>query len=527
MEQNNCIYNRVAMYLRKSRQDIELENNGAEDTLSRHRRRLLDVAQRMNLTILRIYEEVVSGDTIAGRPQMQQLLKDVEAGMYDAVLCHDIDRLGRGGMRDQGTILDTFKWAGVAIITPDKIWDLSFELDEEGLEFRTLGARFEYRMIRKRMNQGRQQSIQSGLFIGHIPPYGYERVKRQGAKGWILSPIEPEATVVRDIYRWFLGEGCVAIGTALIARRLNERGVQSPGKGNDWTPCAVRRILSNQEYCGYICSGLRKGVKTIKDGVVTVSRPRRAPELYKGLHEPIVTEEQSKMAIAKLSKNKSRPGPKNVVMTNPLSGLVYCHFCKRSMIRRPYSNGRPPSIMCAYTSCPCVSSDFATVEAAILEGLSEWLKDFENNFEVTQENNVAEINSLESAVAAANAELDKLDRQKQRTYTLVEQGVYTTDVFTERMQALSEEINSTKARISDLQKELNTARTVLEHKRQLIPNVKHVLSAYEHCQTAKEKNDLLKAVLDHVEYFKSNRERWGNGSDLKITLFPAFPGKKP
>lgn len=525
MEQSNRIFNRVAIYLRKSRQDIELENNGAEDTLSRHRRRLLEVAQKMNLTILKIYEEVVSGDTIAGRPQMQQLLKDVEDGLYDAVLCHDIDRLGRGGMRDQGTILDTFKWAGVAIITPDKVWDLSFELDEEGLEFRTLGARFEYRMIRKRMNQGRQQSVQSGLFIGHTPPYGYQRIKRQGAKGWILSPIEPEASIVKDIYRWYLGDGCPPIGTSLIVRKLNERGIRSPGKGKDWTPCAVRRILSNQTYCGYICSGVRKVVKTVKDGVVTVSRPRSVPVLYKGLHEPIITEEESHMAIAKLAKNKSRPGPKNVEMTNPLSGLVYCYFCGRSMVRRTYSNGRPPSIMCVYTSCPCVSSDFSMIEDAILDGLGEWLKDFENNFTITQENNVAEIESLESAIAAANAELEKLDQQKQRIYTFLEQGVYTTDVFTERMQALSDEINKTTVQLSDLQKELQSAQTALDHKRKLIPNVKHVLSAYKHCQTAQEKNDLLRAVLDHVEYFKSNRERWGDGSDLKITLFPAFPDK--
>ena len=353
----------------------------------------------------------------------------------------------------------------------------------------------------------------------------YERIKRQGAKGWILSPIEPEASIVKDIYRWYIGDGCPPIGTSLIARKLNERGIRSPGQGKDWTPCAIRRILSNQEYCGYICSGVRRVVKTVKDGVVTVSRPRSAPVLYKGLHEPIITEEQSQIALDKLSKNKSRPGPKNVEMTNPLSGLVYCHFCGRSMVRRTYTNGRPPSIICIYTSCPCVSSDFSIIENAILDGLREWLKDFENKFSTTQENNVAEIESLESAIAAAVAELEKFDQQKKRIYTLVEQGVYTTDVFTERMQTLLAEQNKAKAHLSDLQKELQATQTALEHKRQLIPNVKHVLSAYKHCQTAKEKNDLLRAVLDHVEYFKSNRERWGNGSDLKITLFPALPSK--
>ena len=40
---------------------------------------------------------------------MLRLLKDVEDGCYDAVLCMDLDRLSRGRMRDQGVILDTFR----------------------------------------------------------------------------------------------------------------------------------------------------------------------------------------------------------------------------------------------------------------------------------------------------------------------------------------------------------------------------------------------------------------------------------
>ena len=56
-------YSRVAMYLRKSRRDVELEAVGAEDTLQRHRRVLLELARQMELTVTKIYQEVVSGDT--------------------------------------------------------------------------------------------------------------------------------------------------------------------------------------------------------------------------------------------------------------------------------------------------------------------------------------------------------------------------------------------------------------------------------------------------------------------------------
>ena len=55
----------VCIYLRKSRRDLELEQRGGEDTLARHRAILLADAHHWGLKISAIYEEVVTGDTIA------------------------------------------------------------------------------------------------------------------------------------------------------------------------------------------------------------------------------------------------------------------------------------------------------------------------------------------------------------------------------------------------------------------------------------------------------------------------------
>lgn len=62
------------IYLRKSRADRDAEANGGGDTLLRHRTALLELARRMDLTIFHIFEEVVSGESIANRPEMQKLL---------------------------------------------------------------------------------------------------------------------------------------------------------------------------------------------------------------------------------------------------------------------------------------------------------------------------------------------------------------------------------------------------------------------------------------------------------------------
>ena len=99
----------VAIYLRKSRSDIEdekkaLASGEVYDTLQRHRKELLTFARKNKLKIVDIFEEVVSGDTIEARPEVQSLLENAKDGKYDGVLVVAYDRLGRGDKMDQGLI---------------------------------------------------------------------------------------------------------------------------------------------------------------------------------------------------------------------------------------------------------------------------------------------------------------------------------------------------------------------------------------------------------------------------------------
>lgn len=111
------------MYLRKSRADMEAEAHGEGETLARHERLLLEVAKRGNYNITQIYREIVSGETIAARPVMQQLLQEVEKGIWTGVLVVEIERLARGDTVDQGIMSQTFKYSGTKIITPMKVYD--------------------------------------------------------------------------------------------------------------------------------------------------------------------------------------------------------------------------------------------------------------------------------------------------------------------------------------------------------------------------------------------------------------------
>ena len=84
----------VAIYLRKSRDKKE-----DDDVLSKHRDTLVELCQSQKWNY-KIYEEIASGERLAYRPVIQDMLEIVEDGSYDAVLVMDIDRSGRGNNKD-------------------------------------------------------------------------------------------------------------------------------------------------------------------------------------------------------------------------------------------------------------------------------------------------------------------------------------------------------------------------------------------------------------------------------------------
>ena len=142
-------YEEYLIYLRKSRSDASLEAMGV-DVLERHEQILLDLAKRMNLSIGGIYREVVSGESISARPEMQKLLSEVESGRWEGVLVMEVERLARGDTVDQGIVQRAFQYSGTKIITPTKTYNPNNEFDEEYFEFGLFMSRREYKTIRRR-----------------------------------------------------------------------------------------------------------------------------------------------------------------------------------------------------------------------------------------------------------------------------------------------------------------------------------------------------------------------------------------
>jgi site-specific DNA recombinase len=519
------------IYLRKSRADVEAENRGEEETLARHKRHLLELAGRMKLDVTQIYQEVVSGETIAARPVMQRLLADVDAGLWAGVLVMEVERLARGDTIDQGIVAQAFKFSGTKIITPMKTYDPDNEFDEEYFEFNLFMSRREYKMITRRMQRGRVASVKEGKYVGNRPPYGYRRVKLPG-KGYTLEPDPEQAPVVKLVFEWYTRgvtseDGTLTrIGVAKIVRRLNDMGVV-PQKGSTWANASVHEMLENPVYIGKVRWNRRACVKRMENGQVKRERPRNPSDKWviaDGLHEPLIDKETFAAAREYQSCYRLNPVEDHRGVKNPLAGLVVCGVCGRRMVRRPYQTDKPDTLLCYSTACSNISSHLPSVETKILEALGDWLKQYRLTWQPEVQRYASMIDVKSKMLRKAEQEFDELNRQRDSLHDLLERGIYDADTFLTRSRTLAARIAESQQACESLRADIAAETKREETRRLIVPKVEHLLSVYYDLPTAKAKNDMLKEVLEKVVYTKTAKyHRTKQEETFELELYPRLP----
>lgn len=491
------------IYLRKSRADAELEKLGEGETLARHRRTLTELAERCGYEIGEVYEEIVSGETLATRPQMQRLLTDVESGTWQGVIVMEIERLARGNSIDQGIVMQAFKLTDTLIITPAKVYDPRLEFDEEYLEFGLFMSRREYKTINRRLQAGRIASVKEGNYLGSVPPYGYAKTRLEHGKGYSLAVKEDEAVYVRMIYDWFVHDGLTPIA---IADKLTQMGVRPKKGGSYFSQHTVRTILQNRHYIGKVVWNWRPQKKIVKDGTVKISCPRAPIEdwmIVDGKHEPIISEELFNAAQARLGACARTK--KGVLLRNPFAGIVYCKGCGRAMIYRPHQKCADMLI------CPNKYCDVSAVAYEIFEGIVLAQLRAEVGALRTIAESGAKPSDTDIQIQHLTAELTKIKKQRNSLYDLLEQGIYTKTVFAERQQTLTDREQQIQSAIAE------TRSRVTDRKIQTtICNIDKLLTDW-HTLDPSHKNLLLKLCIDRITYFRAKSNRY-NPQPVEITL---------
>ena len=483
---------KVAIYIRKSRED-----DNKEDTLLRHERILKEYCDKYDLRYSEksIYREIVSGDSINNRPQMQKLLKDVENGLYDGVVVVELQRLSRGNGIDQEIIKETFRKSGTIIYTLNKAYDLSSgdELDEDMLELSLFLSRQELKAIKRRMIRGKKQAQREGYYTGSTIPFGYNKEKQN--KGYVLVPNEDEASIVKMIYNKYAYDG---ENIANLVDYLNDNGIRTR-KGLLWSPILLRKLMKNKIYLGYINS--------TTNGVTTH---------FKGKHLPLIDEETYNAVLERFNNNAPKVKSDNT-LKNPLATFLRCSECGKVMNLRNRKN-RPPMLDCKNKHCNNIGAIFHFVEKKLIDELEKELKGFnyflENTADETKK--IKEIKEKEKAFIKSN--IKKKKEMINRCCEMLEEGIYTKDRYLERVKAIEDDLKALNLKYE----ELDVVEVDEEDRvKNAIPILEKVLEEYWNLNSI-DKNTLLKSIIEKVEYTKTKRkaikDEFDNNFELKLFL---------
>ena len=182
------------------------------------------------------------------RPALRRLMMDIEAGRVDVVVIYKIDRLTRS-LSDFSRMVEVFERHGVSFVSVTQQFNTTTSMGRLMLNVLLSFAQFEREVTGERIRDKITASKKKGLWMGGIPPLGYDVRERR------LVPNPREAKLIRHIFQRFVEIG----SSTLLVKELRLDGVTSKawvtqdGKVREGKPIdksLIYKLLHNRTYLG-------------------------------------------------------------------------------------------------------------------------------------------------------------------------------------------------------------------------------------------------------------------------------------
>lgn len=478
-------------YLRKSRDDHDIDGKvlPKEVTLQRHRAWLEELEERLGIHVSTWYEEVASGETIADRPVVQQVLQELANKVWDGILCMDVQRLARGNTKDQGIMCEFLEVSEAFVITKDRIFDTMDEADMEYLEYGLYNARREFKTINRIQQNGRKRSVREGNYIPSRAPFGYDKVRV--GKHPTLSPNDDAKWVVMMFE--LAADGMKAHN---IAMTLNALKVPRPRGADYWEANAVRYKIKNEVYMGMIPINRTKTVKKMKDGkMVKAVEPQKTYEVIEGKHPAIVSKELWERANGVVFSHN--PVKRSLELQNPFAGILECARCHKPLQRAMGGGSQRPRIEHRNVDgrfCDCKSVRMDIFTEAFVKKLKAELVDFEvtakGGKNKERERTEKEIVLLKERMSVVNRSLKALLRR-------LNSEIITEEEYKLSKDELLEDKDYLALRIAELEESI-VEETSPEEMAMTVHQAIDMLASGE--ATPEEMNKFLKTFIKLVTY---------------------------
>ena len=243
------------------------------------------------------------------RPALQQLIADIEAGRIDMVVVYKIDRLTRS-LADFAKLVERFEAVDCSFVSVTQAFNTSSSMGRLTLNVLLSFAQFEREVTAERIRDKITASKKKGLWMGGLPPLGYDPVGDRTQRRLVVN--EDEAVTVRRIFDLYVELGCLSA----VQNQAKAEGLRSKyrhfasGRKQGGTPFSrgqIYHVLRNPIYIGQI---------------------RHKGQVHPGQHAPIIAQDLWENVQAKLRQASARKrGATQAVFGNAIAAPLLGKFC--------------------------------------------------------------------------------------------------------------------------------------------------------------------------------------------------------
>src|SRR3954469_24351232 len=322
---------RIGIYAR-----VSTQRQAQADGLTHQLDRLHAHALRQGWTVQA--EHVFRDDGYSGaslkRPGLERLRDRAALRELDRILITAPDRLARNYVH-QVLLLEEITATGCAVEFLDRPMSQDPH-DQLLLQIRGAVAEYERSLIAERMRRGRLRKLRAGTLLPWTrPPYGYrlDPDRPRGPAGVRLD--EAGGGGVRDLFAWYADEGVTVMA---LVQRLGRLGIASPRGRPNWSPSALRGVLTNPIYLGQVFGNRLRArpAESRRSALLPVGRGGGAKRVADPAEwiavarvPAIVSQDQFDRVQERLRPNRQMAGRNNRVHQYLLRGLVSCGRCRR------------------------------------------------------------------------------------------------------------------------------------------------------------------------------------------------------
>lgn len=277
-------------------------------------------------------DEAATGTKVKGRDEFQAMIKACEDGDIDLILTKSVTRFARNTVECIQTIRK-LKMLGVGILFEKENINTLTEKSELLLTILSSIAQGESEDFSGNNRWSIEKRFSDGTFITGTPSYGYKNDEDGN-----LAIVEEEAETVRWIFEAYLS----GLGTYMIAKELNKKGIPTIRKSEKWQDGTIRDILKNPVYEGNLLQQ-RTYTESQFPFVRRANNGQRNRYFTEDAHEPIITHEEAE-AVRGIMEYRNRTlntGGEKCQNRYLFSGRIICGECGCHFRRQKIYAGKP------------------------------------------------------------------------------------------------------------------------------------------------------------------------------------------